>query len=126
MGYAIPIDRALQIAQQIDDGDESNGVYVGSQRALLGVGLEASGSDGYGSFGFEGGASSPGAVVSEVQSDGAAADAGLAAGDTIVGVDGTDVAFVEQAHYESQGASSFCAANRSAPTTRSSPCTSPR
>jgi hypothetical protein len=42
-------------------------------------------------------------------------------------VDGTDVAFVEQAPVTNlQGASSFCAANRSAPTTPSSPCTSPR
>lgn len=38
-------------------------------------------------------------------------------------VDGTDVAFVEQARYESARAPSFCAANRWAPTTRSWRCT---
>ena len=92
MGYAIPIDRALEIAEQISNGDESNGVYVGSQRALLGVGLESSRAQGYGSFGFEEGPVGSGAVVAEVQSDGAAADAGIVAGDTIVAVDGNDVA----------------------------------
>jgi S1-C subfamily serine protease len=96
VGYAIPIDRALGIAEQVSNGDESNGVYVGSQRALLGVGLEPSGAQGNGSFGFEEAPVGPGAVVAEVQSDGAAADAGIVAGDSIVAVDGNDVASADE------------------------------
>lgn len=92
VGYAIPIDRALGISEQISNGDESNGVYVGSQRALLGVGLEASGAQGSPSFGFEGGPVGSGAVVAEVQPGGAADDAGIEPGATIVAVDGNDVA----------------------------------
>ncbi|MGZ8765419.1 MAG: S1C family serine protease [Acidimicrobiia bacterium] len=93
VGYAIPIDRALQIVEQIENGDESNGVYVGSRRALLGVGLEADVAQGYGSFGYENrpGPDSSGAVVAEVQSGGAADDVGITAGDTVVAVDGDDV-----------------------------------
>ena len=109
VGYAIPIERALGIANQIDKNDESNGVYVGSQRAMLGVGLEADatqgsgyGSGGFGSddgsgYGSQGGSSasnsdgSSGAAVAQVQSASAADSAGIAVGDTIVSVDGTDV-----------------------------------
>ncbi len=91
VGYAIPIDRALKIADQIAKGDESNGVYVGSQRALLGVGLQTDGSQGSGSSGNFGNQGSSGAVVEQAQSGGAADDAGITAGDTIVAVDGTRV-----------------------------------
>jgi S1-C subfamily serine protease len=84
VGYAIPIDRALEIADQIAAGDESNGVYVGSQRAMLGVGLE---SDAFGSAG---------AVIAEVQSGSAADDAGLEAGDTVVAVDGNGVGSADE------------------------------
>ena len=35
-GFAIPIENALAIADQIKDGDESNGVHIGG-RAMLGV-----------------------------------------------------------------------------------------
>ena len=96
VGYAIPIDRALGISEQISNGDESNGVYVGSQRALLGVGLEASGAQSSPSFGFEGGPVGSGAVVAEVQSGGAADDAGIEPGATIVAVDGNDVASADE------------------------------
>ena len=80
-GYAIPIDRAIEIADQIDDGDESNGVYVGAKRALVGVGLERDGSL----------AGASGAGVAEVQDGGAANDAGIQAGDVIVSIDGVAV-----------------------------------
>ncbi len=96
VGYAIPIDRALGISEQISNGDESNGVYVGSQRALLGVGLEASGAQGSPSFGFEGGPVGSGAGVAVVQSGGAADDAGIEPGATIVAVDGNDVASADE------------------------------
>ena len=91
-GTPIPIDRALQIADQVRSGDESNGVYVGSGRALLGVGLETDGSQGYGSFGSR----NAGAVVAETQSGSAADDAGIRAGDTIVAVDGTEVGSADE------------------------------
>ncbi len=77
VGYAIPIERALKIANQIESNDESNGVYVGSQRAMLGVGLEAD--------------DSAGAAVAQVESGSAADSAGITVGDTIVSVDGTTV-----------------------------------
>ena len=95
VGYAIPIDRALKIAEQIARGDETNGVYVGSQRALLGVGLQADGSQGSGDFGNRD-AGSSGAVVEQAQSGSAADDAGIAAGDTIVGVDGRRVGSADE------------------------------
>ncbi|HZJ25812.1 MAG TPA: trypsin-like peptidase domain-containing protein [Acidimicrobiia bacterium] len=80
-GFAIPIDRAVEIAGQVDAGDESNGVYVGSRRALVGVGLERDGSP----------SSVSGAAVAEVQQDGAADNAGIEAGDVIVSIDGVAV-----------------------------------
>ena len=73
-GFAIPIDRAMTIVDEILGGDSSNGAHIG-KRALLGVVL---GDDGQGS----------GAGVQDVSDGSPAADAGIGAGDTITAVDG--------------------------------------
>jgi S1-C subfamily serine protease len=74
--YAIPIDTALSIARQIESGVTSATVHIGLH-GLLGVQVQA----GYGS----------GAQVVAVQSNSAAATAGLAAGDVIVSINGAAI-----------------------------------
>jgi S1-C subfamily serine protease len=76
-GFAIPIDRALTIADEILGGDSSNGAHIG-KRALLGVVLT------------DGGQGSS-ATVDDVSNDSPAADAGIGSGDTITAVDGHSV-----------------------------------
>ncbi len=73
--YAVPINRALSIADQIESGQQSSTVHIGLP-AFLGVGLQDS-------FG--------GAVVTGVADGSPAAQAGLAAGDVITALDGTNV-----------------------------------
>jgi S1-C subfamily serine protease len=77
--YAVPIDDALDIAQQIEDGSSSDGVQVGAS-AYLGIAIsqDAAGTSG-------------GVQVGQVQSGGAAAEAGIEAGATITGIDGTSI-----------------------------------
>jgi S1-C subfamily serine protease len=74
--YAIPIDRALSIARQIEAGDSSATVHVGGT-AFLGVSV----------------ASEPGsgAAVEGVVSGSAAEHAGLASDDTITAIDGQTI-----------------------------------
>jgi S1-C subfamily serine protease len=84
-GFAIPIDTALSIVDQIRNNEEVDGVHVGP-RALLGVLLEPSDSQ------LGGGTSdTDGALVRDVDEDGPAANAGIEAGDLIVGLDDADV-----------------------------------
>jgi S1-C subfamily serine protease len=85
-GFAIPINQAISIAQQIESGRGSATAHVGPS-ALLGVLLTPSGQDG---SGF-GGASSSGVTIGTVVSGGAADQAGLAAGDVITSFDGQTV-----------------------------------
>ena len=80
-GYAIPINQAVAIAIQIESGRSSSNVHVGPT-AFLGVLIFTSAQDGSGN----------GATISDVVSGGPAAQAGLAAGDTITSVDGQAVA----------------------------------
>jgi S1-C subfamily serine protease len=94
-GYAIPINEARAIAKQIESGRGSSTTHVGAT-ALLGVGFSSSGQNDSGSFfGTDpaGGAapSTSGATVGNVLSGGPAAQAGLAAGDTIMSLDGQSV-----------------------------------
>ena len=74
-GYAIPINKAVSIAQQIESGNGSDAIHIGGT-AFLGV--EATTSD------YE----SSGAVISSVVPGSAAEAAGLSAGDLIVSVGG--------------------------------------
>jgi S1-C subfamily serine protease len=82
-GYAIPIDRALSIARQIEAGTSSSTVHVGST-AFLGVLISSSSS----ASPFGSGSTASGAAVSGVVSGGSAAQAGIAAGDVITSLDG--------------------------------------
>ncbi|TCC35241.1 trypsin-like serine protease [Kribbella sindirgiensis] len=68
-GYAIPINQALDIAEQIQDGKASDDVHIGDS-AMLGVSVVTS-------------AGTSGAVVGDVVADGHADEAGIEAGDVI-------------------------------------------
>lgn len=81
-GYAIPINTALSIARQIESGNGSSTVHLGST-ALLGVEV----SPGNDAFGF-GGSSQSGADVVGLLADSPAANAGIVAGDVITSVAG--------------------------------------
>jgi S1-C subfamily serine protease len=76
-GYAIPINHALAIAQQIAAGNASTSVHIGST-AFLGVQTTSL-------------RQSPGAAVLSVVPDSPADRAGLSRGDVIETVDGEDV-----------------------------------
>ena len=78
-GFAIPIEKALSIAKQIENGDESSTVHIGD-RAILGVSVQSDAGVG-GSTGSRGGVS-----IAGVQSGSPAAAAGISAGDTIVAI----------------------------------------
>jgi S1-C subfamily serine protease len=80
-GYAIPIDRALAIAKQIEAGRTSATVHVGPT-PFLGVSVASRGVD----------VETPGAYVVRVVSGSPADRAGIVAGDTITGLDGRAVA----------------------------------
>jgi S1-C subfamily serine protease len=73
--FAIPIDHALAVAAQIKAGQASATVHIGPS-PFLGVSIQP------------GAGSTSGAAVAGVESGTPAASAGLAAGDTIVSVDG--------------------------------------
>ncbi|HEY9289946.1 MAG TPA: trypsin-like peptidase domain-containing protein [Microlunatus sp.] len=121
-GYAIPIDNALKIVDQISSGDETSQVRIGPA-AYLGVQVtdSSSGSDqsgssdqyGYGdqndygysdpfggsgtsgslgSSGTETSTGTAGATVAGVEDGAPAAEAGLTAGDVIIGVGSTSIA----------------------------------
>ena len=78
--YAIPIGTALKIADQIENGQASSTIHIGNP-AFLGIEL----SNDQSSFG------SSGAAIAGVVDGTPAAQAGLAAGDVITGVDNTQV-----------------------------------
>ncbi len=82
-GYAIPIARALAIANQIEANRTSTAVHVGAT-AFLGVEIASASASGYGGDGA-------GAQIVGVVSGGPAAMAGLAPGDVIVALDGTSI-----------------------------------
>jgi S1-C subfamily serine protease len=95
--YAIPIDKALSLAKQIEAGTASTTVHIGAT-AFLGVEVESTdaGSSGTGSFGGFGGfgdsgqgttgGTTSGALVAGIASGTPASVAGLSAGDTITSV----------------------------------------
>jgi S1-C subfamily serine protease len=92
-GYAIPINTAISIAQQIEAGQSSSTVHVG-QTAFLGVLLGSSSSQGTGGGLGGGGANTStvsGAQISSVVQNQAAANAGLVGGDVITSLNGQSV-----------------------------------
>ncbi|MFT4235494.1 MAG: trypsin-like peptidase domain-containing protein [Microbacterium sp.] len=89
--YAIPIEDALQIVDQILAGDESDGVTLGYP-AFLGVYFsETTASYGPGAF-EQTQTATAGATIAGVLDGTPAAEAGLTSGDTITAVDGVAVA----------------------------------
>lgn len=78
--YAVPIDDALEVVQQIEDGSESDEVQIGPS-AYLGIAVNQSAAT----------ATSGGVQVGQVQSGGAAAKAGIEAGATITAIDDTAI-----------------------------------
>jgi S1-C subfamily serine protease len=82
-GYAIPIEDALKIAKTINSGTSTADVHVGSDRALLGVGVRPDTNAG----GFGSRSNGNGAGVIDIRSGSAADKAGIAVGDTITRVD---------------------------------------
>jgi S1-C subfamily serine protease len=95
-GYAIPIDTAMGIVQQIRNGDESDGVRLGYP-AFLGVQVQSAtagtgSGTGRGRYGSGSGTTATsGALIAGVVDGSPAAAAGLTAGDTVIGIDATAV-----------------------------------
>jgi S1-C subfamily serine protease len=81
--YAIPIDKALAIAQQIENGQGSAAVHIG-ETGILGVEVEEAG-------GMFSGSSETGAAIAAVIPGSPAASAGLEEGDVIVSLNGQAV-----------------------------------
>jgi S1-C subfamily serine protease len=99
--FAIPINTALSIANQIESGHASATVHIGTT-AFLGVEIAPTGQQGSGSFGSSG---SSGVEIAGVQSGTPAAAAGLSQGDVITSVagqsvnSGTDIQQVLASHH---------------------------
>jgi len=92
-GFAVPVNTALAIVGQIQNHQSSATVHIGAT-AFLGVEIDPSGGQsGFagGALGGQSGTSSSGAPVAGTLPGSPAARAGLAAGDTIVAVDGQSV-----------------------------------
>ena len=85
--YAIPINTAMTIAEQIVAGSGSATVHIGGT-AFLGVDVARCPVR---SVRGGNGATAPGVMIGGILSDGSAAAAGLSEGDVITAVDGTAV-----------------------------------
>jgi S1-C subfamily serine protease len=85
-GFAIPINEALTIANQIETGNASATVHIGGS-PMLGVTVIDSSATGL----AQGTDGTSGAVVSDTLAGGKAADAGITAGDVIVALGGKTV-----------------------------------
>jgi S1-C subfamily serine protease len=87
--YAIPINRALSIASEIEAGHASSTVHIGAT-GFLGVELSSQGSSGFG-FGGQGSSGSSGVALQGVLAGSPAAEAGLGQGDVITSIAGQNV-----------------------------------
>jgi S1-C subfamily serine protease len=98
-GYAIPVNTAMTIVNQIKSGQATTNVHIGLA-GFMGVNVAdasdpqgcTTGGDGFG--GFSGGSSTPvnsGALICQVYPDSPASAAGLSTGDVITSVNGTAV-----------------------------------
>ena len=91
IAYAIPIEDALAIVDQILAGDESGGVEIGYP-AFLGIAIASNTMTGMMPGRGSGAvATADGAQIAHVYADTPAASAGLEAGDTITAIDGVAV-----------------------------------
>lgn len=98
-GFAIPINQAMSIANEIEAGDASSTIHIGPT-GFLGVSLAPDSGDGngyggggygYGGGGYGGGSSTSGALIEGVVTSSPAQEAGLAQGDIVTSVDGHTV-----------------------------------
>jgi len=85
-GFAIPINRAIGIAKQIERGQGSATIHVGLT-SFLGVEVQSTSSSGFG----QGGARESGVTVAGVVTGDPADEAGLSAGDVITSLSGTTI-----------------------------------
>jgi S1-C subfamily serine protease len=90
VGFAIPVSSAIQVIRQIQSGNGSGNVHIGSSRALLGVNV-ADPSQG-GDSNCSSSSSASGALVVGVQGSSAASAAGLQECDTITSLNGKSIA----------------------------------
>jgi S1-C subfamily serine protease len=90
--YAIPIDDALAVVEQIESGESNGTVHVG-ERAMVGLQVRDVGRPGrFGGPGGPGGISTSGNVqVVGIPDDSPAAATGIEAGDVLVSLDGTTI-----------------------------------
>src|SRR5262249_20204437 len=91
--YSIPINKALNIAQQIASGVQNSTIHQGYP-GILGDSLADSSGNGFGSFG----STASGAQIQSVIDGSPAAGAGLAAGDVITAVNKTSVGSASDLH----------------------------
>jgi S1-C subfamily serine protease len=84
-GFAIPINRALAIAKQIQAGHETDTIHIGAT-GFLGIAMAPASSGA-----SAGSPTTDPATVSTVIAGSPADKAGIAAGDTITGFDGTSI-----------------------------------
>jgi S1-C subfamily serine protease len=97
-GFAIPINRAISIADAINEGKASGTVHLGLA-GFMGVNVAdastpsdcSTGGDGFGGIGGDSPGVSSGALICDVYPGAPAATAGLAGGDVITSVNGTSV-----------------------------------
>ncbi len=101
-GYAIPIEDALAIGKQIQAGNGTDSIHVGAHAGILGVSIQSDttangygdpfgGNGDFGGSSGQGNGSGNGARVAGVKSGSGADEAGIQEGDTIVGIDGTNI-----------------------------------
>jgi S1-C subfamily serine protease len=83
-GYAIAIDKALAVAQQIENGQSSSTIHVGD-RAILGIEITSNRSSSQG-----------GAVVAGVTAGGPAASAGITPGSIVTAIDSTTIGSADE------------------------------
>lgn len=90
-GFAIPINDAIAISKQIDNGAGSANVHIGPT-GILGIMIQdPTAQAGHGRFRSQYGATGPGVVVAGVTPGSPSEQSGLAAGDVIVSLDGAAV-----------------------------------
>ena len=98
-GFAIPINTAVSIADQINAGKASDTIHLGLA-GFMGVNVadasnpsecSAQGGDGFGGFGGNSSPVSSGALICQVFPDAPASEAGLSSGDVITAVNGSTV-----------------------------------
>jgi S1-C subfamily serine protease len=97
-GFAIPINTAMTIADQINSGKASSNVHIGLA-GFMGVNVAdasspsecSAGGDGFGGFGGFSSPVSSGALICQVYPNSPAASAGLVSGDVITSVNGAAI-----------------------------------